>query len=239
MSAVPSWGQHRAVTVGDHRVKSPDRRIARRCRPAPPAGRTVNCASMSSRPLFIMVAESIEILSPMSQLGWANACSGVTSAMSGQRPVTERTARRRQDEPVPRRDAGRGSKTWKMALCSESTGRRTPPDCSMASISRRPRADEGLLVGKGYHRAATRRRQRRGEACKSDHRRHHPLRRPFRCFDDRIGAGGGLDRGCRPMPPLTPRNGSDQPRPRGVPAGVGACSASNSTELRATRASTR
>ena len=30
------------------------------------------------RPLFIMVAESTDILAPISQLGWATACSGVT-----------------------------------------------------------------------------------------------------------------------------------------------------------------
>ena len=34
---------------------------------------------MTSRALFIMVAESTEILRPMTQLGWAQACSGVTS----------------------------------------------------------------------------------------------------------------------------------------------------------------
>jgi hypothetical protein len=29
------------------------------------------CASITSRPLFIMVAESTEILRPITQLGWA------------------------------------------------------------------------------------------------------------------------------------------------------------------------
>ena len=36
-------------------------------------------ASMTSRALFIMVAESTEILRPMTQFGCAQACSGVTS----------------------------------------------------------------------------------------------------------------------------------------------------------------
>ena len=39
-------------------------------------------ASMSSRPLFIRVAESTEILRPMLQRGWAQAWSGVTPAMA-------------------------------------------------------------------------------------------------------------------------------------------------------------
>ena len=37
---------------------------------------------MSSRPLFISVAESIVILGPIDQLGWASASSGVTAASS-------------------------------------------------------------------------------------------------------------------------------------------------------------
>src|SRR6185436_730114 len=36
-------------------------------------------ASITSRPLFIMVAESTEILRPITQLGCAQACSGVTA----------------------------------------------------------------------------------------------------------------------------------------------------------------
>ena len=36
------------------------------------------CASITSKALFIMVAESTEILRPMLQLGWAQASWGVT-----------------------------------------------------------------------------------------------------------------------------------------------------------------
>ena len=39
-------------------------------------------ASISSSPLFIMVAESIEILAPMDQIGCFTARSGVTRAIS-------------------------------------------------------------------------------------------------------------------------------------------------------------
>ena len=35
-------------------------------------------ASITSSPLFIMVAESTEILRPITQFGWAQACAGVT-----------------------------------------------------------------------------------------------------------------------------------------------------------------
>lgn len=39
-------------------------------------------ASMTSRPLFTRVAELIVTTGPMSQVGWASACSGVTPASS-------------------------------------------------------------------------------------------------------------------------------------------------------------
>ena len=37
-------------------------------------------ASITSRPLFIIVAESTEILRPITQFGWAQASSGVTAS---------------------------------------------------------------------------------------------------------------------------------------------------------------
>ncbi len=58
------------------------------------------CASITSRPLLIKVAESIVIRPPISQVGWASASSGVTSARS----VRPRNgpARGRQDQPFHR-----------------------------------------------------------------------------------------------------------------------------------------
>ena len=50
------------------------------------------CASISSRPLFIIVAESTLILAPMSQLGCATACAGVAACELLVRPVAERPA---------------------------------------------------------------------------------------------------------------------------------------------------
>ena len=102
---------------------------------------------MNSSPLFIMVAESIEILSPISQLGWASACSGVTSAMSASDqlrkgpPDAVRTSRSTASR-------WRGSKTWKMALCSESTGSSTPPDSWTASINSCPAQTSASLLAR-------------------------------------------------------------------------------------------
>ena len=49
---------------------------------ARPARRTASCASITSSPLFIIVAESTEILRPITQFGCAHASSGVTPASS-------------------------------------------------------------------------------------------------------------------------------------------------------------
>ncbi len=73
-----------------------------------------------------MVAESMEIFGPISQLGWASACSGVAWAICSAVQV-----RKGPPEAVRiRRETCRafaGSSTWKIAECSESTGITTPP----------------------------------------------------------------------------------------------------------------
>ena len=57
---------------------------------------------MTSRPLFMSVAESIEILPPMSHVGCASASSTVTSASSARRAPAKRPARGGQHELVDR-----------------------------------------------------------------------------------------------------------------------------------------
>ncbi len=119
-----------------------------------------SCASISSRPLFIMVAESMEILSPMSQLGWASACSGVTSAMSASDQL-------RNGPP----DAVRMSRSTAPML----VGFEDLEDGVVLGVHRQEDAaglldgvdqqasgaDQGFLVGQRHHRAAPRRRDRR------------------------------------------------------------------------------
>ena len=94
----------------------------------------------------------------MSQLGWASACSGVASAMSA-------SAQLRNGPPEAVRISRsmawrwRGSSTWKMALCSESTGSSAPPDSSIASIRSLPAQTSVSLLASATmapRRAATR-----------------------------------------------------------------------------------
>jgi len=107
-------------------------------------------ASMTSRPLFIIVAESTEILRPMAQLGWAQASSGVTAAsVSGARrkngppePVS-----RMRSTPSPASPFGRaGGRHWKMALCSLSMGSSVAPPARAAAITRPPAMTRASLL---------------------------------------------------------------------------------------------
>ena len=83
-------------------------------------------ASITSRPLFIMVAESMVILGPMFQVGWASASSRV---------IREKVSRGRflkgPPEAVRRSlftsSLPRPSRHWCRAQCSESMGRRRAP----------------------------------------------------------------------------------------------------------------
>src|SRR5581483_3413706 len=79
------------------------------------------CASMTSRPLLTSVAELIVTTGPMSQVGWASACSTVTLTISARSrprngpPLAVTTSRRTSSGEPP-------SRHWASAECSESTG---------------------------------------------------------------------------------------------------------------------
>ena len=79
------------------------------------------CASITSKPLFTSVDESIVIFAPISHWGWRSACSTVTSASfshgrSRNAPPLHVMMSRRMGDCSPTRH-------WKMAECSESIGR--------------------------------------------------------------------------------------------------------------------
>ena len=58
------------------------------------------CASITSRPLFTSVAEFVVTTRPMSQVGWASASAGVTSASDVAVAAAERAAGCREHEPA-------------------------------------------------------------------------------------------------------------------------------------------
>ena len=100
---------------------------------------------MTSRPLFMSVAESIEILPPMSQVGCASASSTVTSASSAR-------VRPRNGPPdavstslstVPGRSP---ASSWCSAECSESTGRICAPVASASAMTSSPPTTSDSLL---------------------------------------------------------------------------------------------
>ena len=107
------------------------------------AGRPNNhAASITSSPLFIIVAESTLILRPMTQLGWAQAASGDIAAncssgvsRNGPPEAVSSSSSTPAGASPQRKSLGRH---WKIALCSLSIGSKVPPPAVMASISSAP-----------------------------------------------------------------------------------------------------
>src|SRR5579883_2492025 len=99
-------------------------------------------ASISSSPLFMRVAESTEIFRPITQLGWAQAASGVAAAIAsapqsrnGPPEAVSRIRRTPFGVSPVREPAGRH---WNMALCSLSIGSSVAPLERAACINSGP-----------------------------------------------------------------------------------------------------
>ncbi len=107
-------------------------------------------ASISSRPLFIRVAESTEIFRPMLQFGWATACSGVARAMASRVQVRkgppEAVSRilRIPGGQCPAGLAAAGTGRPRCARCRSGTS--SAPDAATASISKRPAQTSDSLL---------------------------------------------------------------------------------------------
>ena len=128
-----------------------------------------SCASITSRPLFISVDESIVILAPMFQVGCASASAGCTSASSARRAPAERSAARGEHDA---RDL------------THLAGAQRLPDRGVLGVDRhdlaaarrprlgddRARGDEALLVGEREALAGFERGERGGEAGEADDR---------------------------------------------------------------------
>ena len=104
-------------------------------------------ASMISSPLFIIVAESMVILLPMLQFGWFSACALVAFAMSSRLHVLNGPpdavrcifSMSAPAEPI---------RHWKIAECSESTGRMRERCSAARSITICPAATRVSLLAR-------------------------------------------------------------------------------------------
>ena len=103
---------------------------------------------MTSRPLFIRVAESMVILAPMSQLGWRRAWAGVmwrsSSLVLPKKGPPEAVRISFFKAPF----SGQPWRHWKMAECSLSTGRMLTLFCLAASMTIRPPATRVSLLAR-------------------------------------------------------------------------------------------
>ena len=160
-------------------------------------------ASITSSPLFISVAESIVILAPIDQVGWASAWSGVTAARSAaERP------RNGPPEAVITSDSTVSGRGVAEALPERRMLAVDRQDRAVRALGRgrhqRPAGDQALLVGQGQVGAGLERRQGRGQPGRADdrvqhrvgagvaHQLHHAgLALQHRTVEDRAGAGGG------------------------------------------------
>ena len=150
---------------------------------------------MTSRPLFIIEAESMVIFWPMLQFGCFSACASVACSMSVGGPGAERPARGGDDHAhqflavaggkrlkqrvvfgIGRQDAGAG---FRRALHEEIAG-----------------ADQAFLVGERHRRAAVDRGQRGLQSGRTADRRHHPVGGTRRGLDDGAFAGAAFDAGA-------------------------------------------
>ena len=82
---------------------------------------------MTSSPLFTSVAELVVTIRPMSQVGCASACAGVTSASDARRPAAERAAGGGEHQPAD----------LAVACRRRGTGRSRSARCRPARLARR------------------------------------------------------------------------------------------------------
>ena len=154
---------------------------ARRSRPARGGRPNSKQASMSSRPLFISVAESTEILRPMHPVRMRAGLLG-RDARRAPRAASRGTGRRRRSAACAARPAGASparvpcGRHWKMALCSLSIGSSVGPGGAHRCHQQRPGHHEGFLVGEQQPLAGARGGERRAQTGGADDRRHDALR---------------------------------------------------------------
>ena len=124
-------------------------------------------ASITSRPLFMSVAESMVIFLPMLQFGCFKAWARVTPAMSCLREVPERAARSGQNKVPDRRGPAPADRHWKMALCSLSTGRSCTPRDRHSAMTSSPAVTSTSLLARAISLACPDRGHRRDQPRRS------------------------------------------------------------------------
>ncbi len=195
-------GEPERVADGESHVWAPTAARASRRRPArPSSGRSTgdarrrrcgrsrspksSWASITSRPLFMSVDESIVILGPIFQVGCASASSRLTSAswsrVLPRNGPPDAVMSRRGRRP---RSAPPSARHWWRAQCSESTGHDLGPRGRPGPLDDRGAGDERLLVGEREPPPGLERGQRDRQPGEADHPVHHDVGRGRRGQQD-------------------------------------------------------
>ena len=149
-----------------------------------------SCASITSRPLLTSVAELIVMTGPMFQVGWASACSGVTSVSSSRRrprngpPLAVRISRRTSARLPERRHCA-------SAECSESTGTIWSGRCTAARTSGPPATSDSLFASASV-RPARSAASVGARPERPDHAVEHHVARPLGQLGHRLRPGEDL-----------------------------------------------
>ena len=149
---------------------------------------------MNSSPLFMSVAESTEILRPMTQFGCAQASSGVTLREARAVGVQERPARCGQQDALHagRRDARRrvARQALEHRVVLAVDGQQRGAGLAHRLHQQRPGHDQRFLVGQQQSLAGARRGERGTQSRGADDGRHDAVDfRESRDFLERLGAG--------------------------------------------------
>ena len=130
---------------------------------------------MTSRPLFISVAESIVILPPIAQVGCASASLDGDVRELGARAAAERAAARRSGRacrPCPARSP---ASSWCSAECSESTGMICAPVASASAMTSSPPTTSDSLLASARSIPSPSVGDRRPEPGRADERVEHEV----------------------------------------------------------------
>ena len=127
-----------------------------------------SCASITSRPLFIRVDESMVILGPMRQVGWARASATVTAAELRGGPAPEGAARRGEEEAGHGRRPVDGGQALVDGAVLGVHRHDLGPRGAAGLLHHRRAGDERLLVGQGETLARLQRGHGDGEAGEPD-----------------------------------------------------------------------
>ena len=167
------------------------------------------------------VAELVVITRPMSQVGWARACSGVTSRHLLPGPAAERTAAGGQDQPV---DLGRAAAAQALGECGVLGVDRHELALAGGADHQRTADHQRFLVGQRQHAARRQGRQRRRQAGRAGDRvEDHVAAQPghlgggVRARHDPRQPGPGRTPSRGAAPPRTGRAGGPAPRSPGSP----------------------